>query len=125
MEVCWNGSTDAPKFFYTNGKPAKNNARMIAPSLAPYDAKLATFLYTGKLQDERVAKADNAWQGGVLAEGWLRMKYLVLPRAKGGKRIHLDSRDKFLKSEEIGSSSNRWHSTLWPRVTRPRSCRRR
>jgi hypothetical protein len=99
MEVCWNGSTEDPRYFYTNGKAAKKNARMIAQSLAPFDEKLATFLYTGKLQDERVANSENAWNGGVVAETWLRTKFLVLPKATGGKQIHLDYRKAFLKSE--------------------------
>jgi len=100
MEVCWNGDEADPEFFYTNGAPAKGNARMIAPSLAPFSEKLAAFLYTGALQEERVAKSDSAWQGGILADGWLRMKYIVLPRAKGGRRMHLGCRDEFLKSAE-------------------------
>jgi hypothetical protein len=98
MEVCWNGDLENPKFAMTTGTlpklPGADKDRFLAPSLAPWNAKLEQLVYTGNFQDERIAKAGNSWQGGVLASDWLRGKYLELPKIRGGKRLYGDFSDK-------------------------------
>ena len=99
-EVCWNGDADAPAFRLVNGMKAAEGERILAPALAPFDDAIAGFLYTGKRQEERLAKADSPWHGGVLAAEWLRGKYVELPRAKGGRAIHGDLARASLAREE-------------------------
>jgi hypothetical protein len=89
MAVCWNGDLQNPAYLMVNGKPApKPTERFVAPSLAPWEPKLAELLYYGPYQEERLAKAKDAWHGGVLAGEWLRGKYLLLPAARDGKRLY-------------------------------------
>jgi hypothetical protein len=89
MEVCWNGDLQKPAFKLVDGSaPKKDTERFVAPSLTPWEPTLAELLYAGAWQAERVAKAKDAWQGGVVAGEWLRGKYLVLPKAKDGKRLY-------------------------------------
>lgn len=89
MDVCWNGDLQNPAFKMVNGvAPKKDTERFVAPSLAPWEPKLAELLYNGAWHEERLAKADNPWHGGVLAAEWLRGKYLILPAAKDGKRLY-------------------------------------
>jgi hypothetical protein len=90
MEVCWNGDLAKPVYKMVDGRnPPKPNERFVAPSLAPWEPKLAELLYSGAYQDERIAKTKDAWHGGVIAGEWLRGKYLILPTAKGGKRLYV------------------------------------
>jgi hypothetical protein len=96
----WNGDAEAPAYFLANGSKAAENERMLAPALAPFDEAIAAFAYRGKLQEERVAKADSPWHGGVLAADWLRGKYVDLPRAKGGQPMHEGLARAFLAKKE-------------------------
>ena len=90
MDVCWDGFVSEPKFKMVDGNPPpKNTERFVAPSLAPWEPKLAELLYTGAWQQERINKAKDPWHGGVLAGEWLRGKYLILPAAKDGKRLYV------------------------------------
>ncbi len=89
MQVCWNGDAENPVYKMVSGATPKETERFIAPSLAPWDAKLAAFIYSGPIQEERIAKSKDFWQGGVLASDWLRGKYLELPQ--GTKRRYVKS----------------------------------
>jgi hypothetical protein len=84
MEVCWNGDAEKPVFKNTNGGDVEPKERFIATSLTPWDEKLAEFVYGPPAQTFRLSKKDDAWQGGVIAAGWLRGKYIDLPVAKAG-----------------------------------------
>ncbi len=95
MEVCWNGDLVHPVFANTDGKVLPKE-RMVAPSLAPFNAKLAELLYGPAAQDERVAKADNDWQGGMINGQYLREKYLFLPQALAGRPLYEECANKFL-----------------------------
>jgi len=86
LEVCWNGDFRKPAFRRTDGAPGKG--RFMAAALAPFDERIERFVYAGERQHERFEKLDNAWHGGVVADPWIRGKYIELPAASGGKRIY-------------------------------------
>ncbi len=91
MKVCWNSDLEKPEYAMVNGaKPGEKdkNERFICPALARWEPKLATLIYSGAYQNERIKKAADPWQGGVLAAGWLRGKYIELPAGQGGKRLY-------------------------------------
>jgi hypothetical protein len=92
MDVCWNGDLQQPTFKMVDGNEARLQQQFVAPSLAPWEPKLAELLYTGAWQEERLAKTKDAWHGGVIAGEWLRGKYLILPAAKDGKRMYVDAK---------------------------------
>jgi hypothetical protein len=77
LEVCWNGDAAAPQFKLNNGSPADPKEPILAPALAPWDAKLREFVYGPVGQADRIAGKASDWKGGVLASRWLRGKYLT------------------------------------------------
>ena len=96
LEATWNGRLDDPKWFRVDRSRGTQDGRYICPALAPFDKKIHTFLYTGPRQAERLANAKHSWQGGPVANGWIRGKYINHPAAAGGKQIHLAAGKKFL-----------------------------
>jgi hypothetical protein len=92
--VCWNGDLEQPQFFRLDGKPSENGEWFVAPSLAPFNARLAMLLYEGKARDIRLSKTGSPWHGGVLAGDWLWGKYLRLPA--GEKPVHAQVGEAFL-----------------------------
>jgi len=75
MQVCWNGSCDAPTFKNTGGKAT--GAEMVAPALARFEPKIWEFCYGPRATKARLARPDHGWQGGVVAIGYLCGKYLA------------------------------------------------
>ena len=123
MEVAWNGDSESPKYFMVNGTAVKEPERMISLALTPFDAKLAAFVFGGKMQEERVAKSGNAWTGGVLAGDWLAAKYLVGPKAKDGKAVYGEAvkgffakpqNQQFLKSFQFEVTEESYRPPLTP-----------
>jgi len=96
LEAAWNGSLDDPKWFRVDRSRGTQDGRYICSALAPFDKKIHAFLYTGARQGERLANAKHSWQGGPVANGWIRGKYINCPAATGGKQIHLATGKKFL-----------------------------
>ena len=71
------------------------SGQYICPALAPFAPKVRRFLYTGAQQAERLERRGHSWQGGPVANAWLRGKYIDSPAAAGGKQIHLDVGKRF------------------------------
>lgn len=100
-EVCWNGDLAAPQFFQVDGKaPQRAGERFLAPDLAPFDQALAELTYGQWAKVDRLAKKDKAWHGGVMARDWLLGKYVLLPRAQGGKQLYAEQGAQFLAKPE-------------------------
>ena len=100
MEMCWNGDFASPKWYRVDRSRGQQSGAYICPALAPFDAKIRRFLYTGARQDERLARADHSWQGGPVARGWLLGKYVHGPAAAGGKPIHAEVGRRFRSKPE-------------------------
>ena len=101
LEITWNGDSENPQWFKVDGrKPWNKESPYMCAALAPFDHKIEQFVYFGPQQDKRVASAGNAWQGGVVADGWIVGKYLDLPRAKGGKQGYVDAGNRFREKKE-------------------------
>jgi len=101
MEVCWNGDAESPEYLNVEGKPSnRKGQRFLCPALAPFSDRLAAFVFTGPLQQERVAKSDNAWHGGVIAADWLWDKYVMFPAARGGRPMYAEHGARFLAKRE-------------------------
>jgi hypothetical protein len=99
--VCWNGDANDPQYLNCEGKPSdRKGQRYLCQGLAPFSEKLAAFLYTGAMQQERLDKKDSDWSGGILAGDWLRSKYVDLPKAAGGKPIYAAVGKRFLDKED-------------------------
>lgn len=77
MQLCWNGSLEAPIFQTTGGKPVKEAAHgtVMAPSLARFEPKVWEFCYGERATRERLDKRAHGWSGGVQAVGYLLGKY--------------------------------------------------
>ena len=95
MEMCWNADPASPKWYRVDRSRGKQSGAYICPALAPFHEKIHAFCYTGARQDERIARADHSWQGGPVANGYLRGKYLDGPAAKGGRQVHAEHGRRF------------------------------
>jgi hypothetical protein len=95
----WNGSMADPKWARCDGTTSKKYMKgsYMCAALAPFNGKIAEFLYTGPRQDGRLKSAPHAWQGGPVANGWLSGKYVTCPAAKGGKASHAEFGKTFLR----------------------------
>lgn len=99
MEVSWNGDEQDPKYLPCNGKAPPErfkNQVFLCPALAPFNEKLARFVFQGHIRDRKLAKKDSPWHGGVLAANWLHDKYVMMPAAAGGKPMHAGHGQRFL-----------------------------
>ncbi|NPV47493.1 MAG: hypothetical protein HPY69_11070 [Armatimonadetes bacterium] len=78
MQVCWNGSLEDPKFANTAGEPMTdpNYLEMMAPALARFDPRIREYCYGSRATQDRLARREHGWQGGVGAMGYLAGKYL-------------------------------------------------
>jgi hypothetical protein len=102
LDVCWNGDFEHPVWTRVDGsRPAQYTlGEYISYSLAPFEERIARFLYWGGHQDDRVRNAEHSWQGGPVAGAWLEAKLLAYPAAKGGRQAHLDAGRRFLAKVE-------------------------
>jgi hypothetical protein len=94
LEATWNARLDDPKWFRVDRSKGKQDGRYICSALAPFDKKIHAFLYTGARQTERLANAKHSWQGGPVANGWIRGKYINA--TAGARQSHLATGKKFL-----------------------------
>jgi hypothetical protein len=101
MATCWNGDAENPKWARVDGSTSNKYmvGSYLCPALAPFNQKLADFIYTGKRRQKRVDGAGHTWSGGVQARGWIVGKYLNLPAAKGGQAMYPQAEVSFLKKE--------------------------
>jgi len=83
-EVCWNGSFDGPEWFRVDGRPADEGHEYLCSALAPFDESVREMAYGAPAQAARMAALESSWQGGVVAGGWLKGKYITQPRWQGG-----------------------------------------
>lgn len=98
VEMCWNGDFDHPVWSRVDGtRDAQyTQGAYIADALAPFDDRVAKFLFTGARQDARIKESGDDWSGGPVARGWLEAKFVDYPARKGGKQIYLDYGKRFL-----------------------------
>ncbi|MDP6543748.1 MAG: hypothetical protein QGH60_07115 [Phycisphaerae bacterium] len=96
LEATWNGRLDKPKWFRVDRSDGQLSGRYICPALAPLDKKIHAFLYTGARQAERLSNAKHSWQGGPVAGGWIRGKFIDRPTATDKEDIRLTAGKKFL-----------------------------
>jgi hypothetical protein len=101
-EVVWNGDLVNPKWARADGsvKAKYTKGPYMCAALAPFNEKIFQFLYTGVRQDERIEKAGHAWQGGPVADGWIRGKFICCQAAKGGRQVHSEAGKRFLAKPE-------------------------
>ena len=78
MQICWNGSIDAPEFRTTGGQPVReaSHAVVMASSLARFDPRIWEYCYGSRATQQRLERRNHSWQGGVSAIGYLLSKYL-------------------------------------------------
>ncbi|HUS47809.1 MAG TPA: hypothetical protein VM098_06810 [Phycisphaerae bacterium] len=95
--VAWNGDLTEPKWARVDGSTDARymQGQYICPALAPFEPKVHEFLYAGARQAERLANREHSWQGGPVADEWLRGKYIDSPLAAGGKQVHLEVGRRF------------------------------
>lgn len=76
--INWNGSLEHPVFKNTRGEDVKekNMSTFLAPALAPFDSRIREYLYGPRATQERLARLNSDWQGGVVAVDYLQGKYL-------------------------------------------------
>jgi len=96
--MCWNGSMDKPVWARVDGTRHEKYMRgeYMCAALAPFDASVERFVYTGPRQEERLKNAGHPWHGGTVAAGWLEGKYGWLPKAAGGKPVYAEFGRRFL-----------------------------
>ena len=98
--VCWNGNATEPVFAQTDGKPAKEGERFIAPELAAFNEPFADFVYGPAATAERVKSASSEWKGGILAAPWLHGKFIGLPDNKASNPRTREIMKAFLAKPE-------------------------
>jgi len=101
-EVVWNGDLENPRWARADGsvKEKYTQGPYMCVDLAPFSEKVYRFLFTGARQDERVERAGHSWQGGPVADGWIRGKLITCPAAAGGRQVHLEAGKRFLAEAE-------------------------
>ncbi len=93
MKRVWNADVENPAFSRVDGR--STDGSYASGALAPWNKTLASFLYGGRRQQDRLERAPHPWQGGPAAAGWIRGKLIGLPAASGGRRLHSDAGEKF------------------------------
>jgi len=76
MQVCWNGSLDAPVFRTVAGTEA-GRTQMIAVPLARFEPKVWDFCCGESATVARLNARNHPWQGGPVAGTYLSLKYLT------------------------------------------------
>ncbi|MHC4400024.1 MAG: hypothetical protein ACYTG0_10115 [Planctomycetota bacterium] len=84
LEMTWNGDLENPQWHRVDRSRGQQSGAYICPALAPYHERVYAYLYTGARQDERLDRARHPWQGGPVANGWLRGKLWYCPAVKQG-----------------------------------------
>ncbi len=117
LAMCWNGDMQRPVWARVDGtRDARYmQGAYICPALAPFDAGVERFVYTGPQQDARLDAAGHPWQGGPVAAGWLQGKYWWLARARGGKQAYVAHGRRFLAKP----ANKAFHDSLQFAVTAP------
>ena len=99
-EKAWNGSIESPEWFRVDRSKGQQSGAYMAASLAPFNAKIAEYCYEGPRLKDRVDNAGHGWQGGPVADGFIRGKYITMPAAKDGKPIYAQYGQKFAAKQE-------------------------
>ena len=110
MQVCWNGSVDKPLFKRTDGKPAEQ--AFVASALAPFEPKIAQFLYGERSTIERLKNREHPWRGGVEAIGYLRGKH---SGTLSSKPVHTNYRTLFEKKPANAKFLSQMESNAKPK----------
>jgi hypothetical protein len=102
LDMCWNGDFDHPQWSRVDGTrpPEYTQGAYMASALAPFNDRVAQFLFTGSRQESRLQRAGDDWEGGPVANGYIRSKLLEYPAMKGGKQIYLEYGKKLLTKKE-------------------------
>jgi len=81
--VCWNGDLGRPKWARTDGR--SSSQAYLCSALAPFDERVYAMAFGEPAQQARLKGRTHSWQGSVVACGWLKGKYVIYPRWKGGR----------------------------------------
>ena len=106
-DVCWNGDLNNPR--WSRGDGQASDQSYLCAWLAPFDERVYIMAYGLPTQQERLARKEHGWQGGVVASDWLEFKYLIYPRWKSGVPTEKGVISPFLAKEE--------HHSLLKRLT--------
>ncbi len=96
--MCWNGSITDPVWSRVDGTRDEQYTQgpYISEALAPFSPLVYRYLFVGPGQDWHVSEANSDWIGGPQTRGWLQMKLVEYPRAKGGTQLYLKYGKQFL-----------------------------
>jgi hypothetical protein len=95
MQRAWNGDEENPQYRRVDGSDGPQSGSYLAGSLAPFDERLARFIYGERGTSARLESASHPWQGGPAANGWIYGKFISLPKAEGGRRVHAEHGERF------------------------------
>lgn len=82
VEVCWNGDMDNPAWARVDGQPMED--AYLSAELSPFDRRVYELAFGARARQGRLERLDSLWHGGVVAGDWLEMKYVVIPKWRGG-----------------------------------------
>lgn len=88
LAMCWNGDVAQPVWYRVDRSRGKQSGAYMCPALAPFDKRIAAYLYGPAQQAERLARMSHSWQGGPVASGYIHGKFLQMPKAAGGRAIY-------------------------------------
>ena len=78
LRVCWDGDIANPTWRRVDGEEMDQS--YLCSSLAAYDDSVYEMAFGAAATAARTAQREHGWQGGVVAGGWLEMKYVTVPR---------------------------------------------
>ncbi|MGQ9731308.1 MAG: hypothetical protein ACUVX8_08515 [Candidatus Zipacnadales bacterium] len=114
LEICWNGDTENPAWFRTDGRPADEGHVYLSMDLAPFDQRIYDLAFGPRAQASRLGAKDHPWQGGPVAMEWLKAKYLTYPRWKTGEPAETATMQPFLSKPENHALVERLAFTVEP-----------
>jgi hypothetical protein len=116
VSVCWNGDLANPKWARTDGSvdPKYMQGEYISLALAPLIPQVAEYLFEkGPARANYLKALNDSWTDGAGLRGWMEAKFVILPKAAGGKQIYGDAGQKFLQKKE----NQDWYKSLQFEVT--------
>ncbi|HVN82351.1 MAG TPA: hypothetical protein VMW38_25420 [Terriglobia bacterium] len=101
LKMCWNGDFAHPVWSRVDGtRPAEyTQGEYISAALAPFNERVAQFVYGGERQEWLAGHAGDAWQAAQAGD-WLREKLLDYPAAKDDAQPYSTYGQRFLAKKE-------------------------
>jgi len=109
-DMCWNGNLENPEYRTVAGMTGKYvKGRFLSLQIAHYDPTLAQLGFEGVHAEEARKNSTHPWKGGLLAQNYIREKFLRSSLVKADPHPDRTFGDRFVADPEnqafVGSLS--------------------